>query len=498
MIIGSFSYSHTSLYAAALVLVLTGTGDIALAQGRGGGRGGGPVGPTVSTSATFVAAGDTIDVVGTGFQAGQTVSLEAGGQRLHATPYVVDAVGRFTGRMGVPAHASTGSYGVTVKAHGAADSRFEVKISKRIPLSGQERFTASGAKLVRGLYQAAYSTAANAVYVTSAVGRPPVHESELLKVDPKTMTILAKTTPAAAPAATGRQGGGPPGGSGMGAAPGRGAPGGGGAPGSTSGPGVYAVYGVAIDDIARTVWVTNSRQNTVAVYRQSDLTLIKQFPVGAVPHARDVVVDAKRGRAYVSANSENFVAVFDTKTLEQLPNIEIASTRSGQTFAPASLELDAASGKLYTVGLRTSEAAVIDVVKGRVEKVIPLNHAEGAIGVAWDGGNKYLLVVSQGSDNLLIVDPSSGRTVHDVYVGAGALNVAYDPVHKLAYVSNRVAGTVAVVDPARGLLVANLDGRSSPNHVTADGKGGVFAVNKSRGAEDPNGDFITYIVPQAR
>ena len=90
-----------------------------------------------------------------------------------------------------------------------------------------------------------------------------------------------------------------------------------------------------------------------------------------------------------------------------------------------------------------------------------------------------------------------GLGVVAVTYGAGALNVAFEPVSGLAYVTNRGAGTVTVVD-GDGKVVGNLDGGTFPNHVREDGKGNVFAVNKSRGAEDPKGDRITRITPTRR
>lgn len=438
----------------------------------------GPEGPVVRATAPLVEAGKPTDVAGSGFKPGQKVDLSVAGKTLNDTAFVTDAEGAFKGAIQVPADAALGTLVVQVVADGGAPITTEIKISRQLPLSGQERFTLVGDKLVQGLYQSAYSARNDAVFVTSAVGRPPVRQSELLKLDAKTLKVVAKATPAAAPPRPPREG----------------APA---APAGESDPGVYAVYGVGVDDVNNTVWVTNTRQDTVAVYRQNDLALAKQFPVGAVPHARDAVVDAKRGRAYVSATGEDFIAVFDTRSLEQLAPIRIASSKAGERFVPASLELDAAAGKLYTVGLRTSEAAIVDLASGKVDKVIPLDGAKGAIGVAWDAAGKRLLVVSQGSDNLLIVDPATGKTLHDVYVGAGALNVAYDPIGKLAYVSNRAAGTVTVVDTAKGAIVANLDGGTLPNHVVADGKGNVYAVNKSRGTDDPKGDRITRITAKA-
>lgn len=344
-------------------------------------------------------------------------------------------------------------------------------MSKEVPLSGAERFDVQAAKLPRGLYQVAYGAASGAAFVTSAVGRPPVTQSELLKVDPRTLDVIARATPPAAPAPEPRPG--------QAAAEG----------------GVFAVYGVGVDDANGTVWVTNTRQDTVAVYRQSDLSLVKQFPVGAVPHSRDVVVDPQRGRVYVSATGANHVSVFDGKTLEPLPDIVIASSKRGEDFVPTSLDIDAKAGRLYVAGMSTGEVAIVDLAGGVVETVIAVPNARSLTGIAWNPVGGRMLATAQGSDNLLIIDPASGKVEHDVYVGTGALNVSYDAVNRLAYVSNRGAGTVTVVDDG-GNIVANLDGGSLPNHVGKGPDGVMFAVNKSRGEDDPKGDRITRIAPR--
>ncbi len=425
---------------------------------------------SVRAIAPVVLPGSETGIEGRGFRPGQQVTLLRGQTVLNPTPYVADAEGNFKGTLAIPADAVAGMHPVVVRASGPdAASILELKVSKEIPLSGAERFDIARNKLAQGLYQVAYSAKNDALFVTSAVGRPPVTQSELLKIDPDTLQIVARATPGPAPAPAARPGQEPREG------------------------GLYAVYGVGVDDANGHVWVTNTRQDTVAVYRQSDLSLVKQFPVGTVPHSRDVVVDPARGKAYVSATGENFISVFDTKALKELERIQIESGKRGEKFTPASLELDTVAGKLYTTGLGTSEAAVVDLASGKTEKVFPLTNARSAIGVAWNPVGKRLLVVSQGSDNLLIVDPATGGIEHDVYVGAGSLNVSYDPVKRLAYVSNRGAGTVTVVDD-NGRVVANLDGGTFPNHVSKGAEGAVFAVNKSRGEDDPKGDLITRIV----
>ncbi|MCZ9339834.1 YncE family protein, partial [Streptomyces sp. TRM76130] len=128
--------------------------------------------------------------------------------------------------------------------------------------------TVTTAKLTKGLYQSAYSERNNVLWVTAAVGRPPVTESHLLKVDPKTLTIQSDITPPVTDAATGA---------------------------------VEAVYGVAVDDEHNTVWTTNTRDNSVSVYSQSTGEHLATLP--DVNHAREVVVDEKHDTVWASAYS---------------------------------------------------------------------------------------------------------------------------------------------------------------------------------------------------
>ncbi|PAT00497.1 MAG: hypothetical protein BSR46_02005 [Candidatus Dactylopiibacterium carminicum] len=440
----------------------------------------------VMVDTPVVVPGTEVKLAGRDFKPGQEIRLTYGGLALGSgQPVVVGADGTFRAEFSVPADAPIGQHSVVVSAlKPAAALIHTLKVSPDVALSGEDRFAMTAQKVVPGLYQSAYSSKNNAIYVTSAVGRPPVNQTQLVKLDAKTLEIAKAVTPAAAPAL-------PAGGAGR---PGGNAP---------RDPGLFAVYGVAVDDVNGNVWVTNTRQNTVAVYRQSDLTLLKQFEPGLVPHARDVQVDEKAGKVYTSAFGTPNVAVFDAKKLEFVKNIEIKTTIAAggpgggapKAFSPLSLKLDSTNHKLYTVSMSTNEAAVIDTQAGEVEKVFPVEGALSAIGVAFHAKTNRLLVAAQGSDNLLIVDLASGKTLHDVKVGAGSLNVAVDAGRGWAYVSNRAAGTVTVVD-MDGKIVANLPGGSYPNHVADDGKGTIYLINKTRGSEDPEGDRVTRITPR--
>ncbi|MBB3809154.1 YncE family protein [Pseudochelatococcus contaminans] len=414
-----------------------------------------------------VVPGSETTLRGQAFTPGQTVILELDGVVLNADgkPYTADEKGEFEAKITIPETAAPGQHPVVaIVSNPPAAAVVPLKVSPVIAVSGADKFTATSEKLVPGLYQVAYSPKNNVLFVTSAVGRPPVKQSKLLKLNADTLATEASVD--AQPV-----------------------------PGRDDGH-LYAVYGVGVDDGTDTVWATTTRDGSVAVFKQSDLSLVKQFEANAVPHSRDVVVDTDHSRAYASAVGENKIAVFDTKKVEKIGDIEIPSSNRREKFSPTSLALDAKNHKLYTVSLSTAEAAVIDTESGKVTKTFPLPGAKSPVGVAVDADNNQLYVASQGSDNLLILDIESGKVLHDVATGAGALNVEFDPVSKLAFVVNRGAGTVTVVNP-QGEIVANLEAGTFPNHVRADGKGNVFVINKSRGQNDETGDRVTRLTPKS-
>lgn len=424
------------------------------------------------TPGTPVHSGGGVRVQGVGLVPGQGVTVQKGLAVLNPDGAItVDGEGNLSLGFTLPQDAATGLHKLVVIGENPSTATvIDLKVSPQIPLSGESLFSLHSVKAAAGVYQSVYGGAGDALFVAASSFRPP--SSTLQKLDPETLEVLAEIAPPEMPEE-------------LREAPAPGMP-------QPEGPQPAAVFGIAADDTKGTLWTTNTRHDSVAVYRQDDLSLVRQFPAGEVYHSRDVVVDAERGRAYVSASATGGIHVFDTATLEKIAVIQIASGQRGGEFSVMSLALDAAGGRLFTVSRTSNELAVIDLDSNDVARVLPVPGAKNASGVAFDADTGRVFVAAQDSDNLVILDLDSGEVLHDVPVGAGALNVAFEPVGRLAYVSNRGAGTVAVVSPD-GEIVANLANGSYPNHVHADGRGNLYAVNKSLGEDDAAGDQVTLI-----
>ena len=420
-----------------------------------------PVDPdyTGRVSVTGVAyPGETVDVTGRGFKPGQQVQLLSDGATITTQAILsVDAEGRIAGQVEIPPESPVGIHPVVVQTVNPGYAEIlDFKISPKLPFTGVNAYHIARAPLNPGLYQGAYSPRSHALYVTSAVGRAPVKQSSLMKVNPSSLAIEHQVTP----------------------------------PADSTGKGLEAVYGVAVDDTTGTVWTGNTRTGAVAVYKQDDLSLVKQFRDKLAPHNHGVLVDGPRHRAYVAAHGKNYVSVFNTQTREHKVDIALESlTRTQLPPAPLRFALDQEAGKLFVVAT-TDQIYEIDEPTEKIEKVYKQKGDKGAISIDYAPEEKLLFVVSQSTDNLQILDATDGKLKADVKVGAGPLAVVWEPVRKQAYVANRGSDSVAVVD-VNGNLVANLPGGSYANHVFTDGKGTVWSVNKARGENDPQGDHIS-------
>lgn len=443
---------QTGMLLLALLLILVASPALAEEQGQQ---------PTMRARSAQTLPGDTITVTGKGFKPDRKLTLIAEGEPLESQSLVTDDKGTVQGQVTIPADAQTGLLHVNVKTNDQQVTELAFMVSKQLPLSGKSQFEIARNQLPAGLYQVAFSASNNAVYVTRALRSG---ESGILKISPETLKVGASTASSQESENGDAQS-------------------------------VYAVFGLAVDSDHETLWATNSSKGTVAVYRQDDLSLVKQFRPGAAEKARSVLVAPKVDKAYVTTVSSGYVAVFDTNTLQHLTNIKIDLEAPNTRFMPMGLALDPDTGTVYTSSLTASAVAVIDTASDKVERILTLEQARSLRDLGWDAANNHLLAADYGSDSLLVVDPQSGKIIHDTYVGASPLAVTWDPASGLAYVANWGAGTVAVVDPATGERVANLPIGPSAVHIVGDGNGHIYVVNKADDKDNPKGNRITRISP---
>lgn len=305
-----------------------------------------------------------------------------------------------------------------------------------------EAYQVTSTTVPNGNYQSTANSKGE-VFITASVGRPPIKESTLVKghYDASGKFVIDKQiTPAAA----------------------------------ADGKGVNGVYGVAVDDANGYVWVSNTRQNTISVYKQSDLSLVKQYPANAVTHARSMrvigdsvyVTEAARGKG-------GGIKVFNAKQLDAAPTtIDLP-----EGAVPMDFDVDSVSGRLFTVDLKLNKAYVIDTKNSNQVTSYDLPGANGASGVAYDPANNRLFVASQSSNNAVVLDLSTGKVIADIPTGNQALGAVYS--NGYVYVGNRTAGTVSVINASSLKVEAILPTGTNPNHLSVNPDGSVNVLDKA-------------------
>ncbi|MET8576863.1 YncE family protein [Streptomyces sp. NPDC005012] len=302
---------------------------------------------------------------------------------------------------------------------------------------------ATKAPLPKGQYQTAYSERNDVLWAASAVGRPPVLQSALVKLDPDTLEVLDTVVPPVADPATGA---------------------------------LEAVYGVEVDDEHNTVWVTNTRDNGVAVYHQATGERLAFIP--GVDHSREVVVDTKRNLAWISAVNAGQVVAFDTATFEEKRRVTVEGSR------PTGLALNKKNGKVYASDLQNGRVIEILPGAGKAVKLHPAGEGAISVSLSKDGSTAY--TANQTAGTVSVIDLKSSSVKATIPTGAGALSVRTDTVTGDLVVANRTAATVSVVDPRTG-DVQDLTVEANPNHVEIVDDI-AYVVDKS-GANSSGGDF---------
>lgn len=302
------------------------------------------------------------------------------------------------------------------------------------PAAHADTAAPSSAPVTKGLYQSAYSERNHVLWTASAVGRPPVTTSALTKIDPRTSKVLATYTPPVTDTATGA---------------------------------VEAVYGIAVDDEHNTVWVTNTRNNTVAVYSQRDGRHLATLP--DVAHAREIVVDERHDTVWASGYGDGTLVAFDSRTYQEKKRVTVEGA------GPTGLAVDERSGTVYAADL-TNDQLIAVTRKSTTPRLIPTG--DGPISVALSNNGRTAYTADNTAGTVSVVDLDKGLVTKSVPTGAGPLSVATDERSGDVVAVNRTDATATVVDPRKGTVLRTVTTGANPNHVEI-AHGTAYVVDKS-------------------
>ena len=254
--------------------------------------------------------------------------------------------------------------------------------------------------------------------------------------------------------------------------------------------GYTSAYGVTVDDVDGTVWVTNTTDNSVAVYDQQTLKLIwtnegvKEDDPNWIEHPRSVLVDHESGKAFVTGRF--FVSAIDLKT-KQVEKIQLEGAPDGGTrYISMNLFLD--GGKLYVPERTGGKLFVVDTKTFKVEKTIQTQGEDSNVevrpsDVAVDHSLNEIYVSSQGvkgvNSGISVYDLQTGEFKKFVKFGTQALALEHDEDRDLVYVTDFGTGKVAVFDGRADEVIGEVEmNGAAANDVTLLKDGSVLVLDK--------------------
>ena len=254
--------------------------------------------------------------------------------------------------------------------------------------------------------------------------------------------------------------------------------------------GYTSAYGVTVDDVDGTVWVTNTTDNSVAVYDQQTLKLIwtnegvKKDDPNWIEHPRSVLVDHESGKAFVTGRY--FVSAIDLKT-KQVEKIQLEGAPEGGTrYISMNLFLD--GGKLYVPERTGGKLFVVDTKTFKVEKTIQTQGEDSTVevrpsDVAVDHSLNEIYVSSQGvkgvNSGISVYDLRTGEFKKFVKFGTQALALEHDEDRDLVYVTDFGTGKVAVFDGRADEVIGEVEmNGAAANDVTLLKDGSVLVLDK--------------------
>jgi YVTN family beta-propeller protein len=212
--------------------------------------------------------------------------------------------------------------------------------------------------------------------------------------------------------------------------------------------------------------VANKHSNTLCFINPETLKVLQTIQTGPNPH--EIIVTPDQRFAYLS-NYEppgNTISVIDLVKREHVKQIQ---TRDyirihGTAMAP--------DGKYayFTAG-QAGYIVEVDTKTNEVTRGIP-THGKISHMVYVSPDGKRLYTANIVSENVSVIDRSSGELITQIKCGSGVEGMAFTPDGKFLWAANQTGGTITIIDVSSNIPVETFDCPGMPVRIrfTSDGK----------------------------
>ena len=197
-----------------------------------------------------------------------------------------------------------------------------------------------------------------------------------------------------------------------------------------------APKGVKVTPDGKFAYVVNQGSSDVSIVDLKNLVVVDTIKVKKAPHNARFTKDGKL--AYVTLQGGAGLAVIDTKARKMIKVIPIPGITG-----PHNIDLSS-NEKVAFVRDFVHHVAVLDLLTGKVKKVITVGNGHGGIDVSPDG--RFVVTGAIAADFVSIIDPKTFMLVKNIKVGNGPHGVRASKDSQWIYVTVTKDNMVVVIN----------------------------------------------------
>jgi YVTN family beta-propeller protein len=227
------------------------------------------------------------------------------------------------------------------------------------------------------------------------------------------------------------------------------------------------------------VVANKSGDNIYLIDRISGKT-IKKLPTGLQPHEVEVSSNGKYAVVtnYGDKNKPgNTLSVYNLGKAELIKTIDL-----GKNTRPHGMDWLSGTQKLLVTTEGSNSLVVVNIQKGTIEQKLN-THQEISHMVAASPNGKFAFVSSIRTGNVTVFNLQTGKLIKQLYSGEGAEGIAVTHNGKELWVTNRGENTIAVFNTQKLELIKKIKCGDFPIRAKFSPNGKKFVVSNARSGE---------------
>jgi YVTN family beta-propeller protein len=196
-------------------------------------------------------------------------------------------------------------------------------------------------------------------------------------------------------------------------------------------------------------------------------------------HTREMVLDKKRQRLYVSGvTQKGIIWVIDTQKQQHIATIE----NMGEY--PTGLAIDEEKGRVYAVN-GSGELITLDTSDNKILSRIKIEPQKKHffLNIAVDDNKERAFITDPDLPNVLVVSLKDGKIIHQIDV-INSLAVMVNAARNEIYITHRNAQLISIVDSKTYKVKASISTKALPNSLALSPDGNTLYASVKQGEKE--------------